>query len=47
MLDQLSKVTFVTTAMDYTTVHYPIYPITSTPTPPPSQPVAVKETTPP
>ncbi|KAL7323414.1 hypothetical protein PS15p_211324 [Mucor circinelloides] len=30
--DQLSKCTFVTTAMDYTTVHYPIYPITPPPT---------------
>lgn len=28
-LDQLSKCTFVTTAMDYTTVHYPIYPISN------------------
>ncbi|KAK4517183.1 Peptide methionine sulfoxide reductase B2, chloroplastic [Mucor velutinosus] len=28
LMDQLSKCTFVTTAMDYTTVHYPIYPIT-------------------
>ncbi|KAF1807510.1 hypothetical protein V8B55DRAFT_1466403 [Mucor lusitanicus] len=32
LMDQLSKCTFVTTAMDYTTVHYPIYPITPPPT---------------
>ncbi|CEP12165.1 hypothetical protein [Parasitella parasitica] len=28
LMDQLSKCTFQTTAMDYTAVHYPIYPIT-------------------
>ncbi|KAG1493694.1 hypothetical protein G6F47_011113 [Rhizopus delemar] len=35
LMDQLSKLTFVTTAMDYNLVQYPIYPI-STPSPPPS-----------
>ncbi|KAI8354011.1 hypothetical protein BD560DRAFT_456078 [Blakeslea trispora] len=31
LMDQLSNCTFVATAMDYTTVHYPIYPISATP----------------
>lgn len=30
LMDQLSRCTFVTTAMDYTAVHYPIYPISTT-----------------
>ncbi|KAI8366947.1 hypothetical protein EDC96DRAFT_507519 [Choanephora cucurbitarum] len=30
LMDQLSNCTFVATAMDYTTVHYPIYPISAT-----------------
>lgn len=33
IIDQLSKRTFATSAVDYTMTHYPIYPLT----PPPSQ----------
>ncbi|OBZ80963.1 hypothetical protein A0J61_10989 [Choanephora cucurbitarum] len=33
LMDQLSNCTFVATAMDYTTVHYPIYPISATSVP--------------
>ncbi|KAI8996903.1 hypothetical protein BDB01DRAFT_768934 [Pilobolus umbonatus] len=36
LMDQLSKCTFVTTVTDYTTVHYPIYPIPPNHPEPPS-----------